>query len=85
MVDRGGEGGGDKGVGRGMFDVSDKSETLRTAVAEAIVKVEPATITLINEGKAPKGDIFEAAKLSADYGSKKNLGFTTILSSNTYR
>jgi cyclic pyranopterin phosphate synthase len=73
MVDRGGEGegGGDKGVGRGMFDVSDKSETLRTAVAEAIVKVEPSTITLINEGKSPKGDIFEAAKLSATMAAKR--------------
>ncbi len=29
----------------GVFDVGDKSETLRTAIAQAIVKVEPTTVT----------------------------------------
>ena len=44
----------------GMFDVSHKLETLRIAVAQAIVKVNPVTINLIKEGKSPKGDICEA-------------------------
>jgi cyclic pyranopterin phosphate synthase len=57
--------------GGGMFDVGDKSETLRTAVAQAIVKAEPATVTLIKEGKSPKGNIFEAAKLSATMAAKR--------------
>ena len=69
----------------GMFDVGDKPETLRTAVAQAIVKVEPATITLIKEGKSPKGCIFDAARLSATMASQANLGSVTILSSNTHR
>jgi cyclic pyranopterin phosphate synthase len=64
-VERGG------GEGGGMFDVSDKSETLRTAVAQAIVKAEPTTVTLIKEGKSPKGNIFEAAKLSATMAAKR--------------
>jgi cyclic pyranopterin monophosphate synthase len=55
----------------GMFDVGDKPETLRTAVAQAIVKVEPATINLIKEGKSPKGCIFDAARLSATMAAKR--------------
>lgn len=55
----------------GMFDVGDKPETMRTAVAQAIVKVEPATITLIKEGKSPKGNIIDAARLAATTGAKK--------------
>jgi cyclic pyranopterin monophosphate synthase len=55
----------------GMFDVGDKSETLRTAVAQAIIKVEPTTVTLIKEGKTPKGSIFDAARLSATMGAKR--------------
>ena len=55
----------------GMFDVGDKPETLRTAVAQAIVKVEPATITLIKAGKSPKGCIFDAARLSATMAAKR--------------
>ena len=55
----------------GMFDVGNKPETLRTAVAQAIVKVEPATITLIKEGKSPKGCIFDAARLSATMAAKR--------------
>jgi cyclic pyranopterin monophosphate synthase len=57
--------------GGGMFDVGDKSETLRTAVAQAIVKVKPATVTLIKEGRSPKGNIFEAAKLSGTMAAKR--------------
>ncbi|MGA9149087.1 MAG: bifunctional molybdenum cofactor biosynthesis protein MoaC/MoaB [Candidatus Nitrosopolaris sp.] len=55
----------------GMFDVGDKSETLRTAVAQAIIKVEPTTVTLIKEGKSPKGSIFDAARLSATMAAKR--------------
>jgi cyclic pyranopterin monophosphate synthase len=55
----------------GMFDVADKPETLRSAVAQAIVKVEPATITLIKEGKSPKGSIFDAARLSGTMAAKR--------------
>ena len=55
----------------GMFDVGDKSETFRTAVAQAIVKVEPTTVALIREGKSPKGNIFDAAKISASMAAKR--------------
>ncbi len=54
-----------------MFDVGHKAETYRIAKAQAIIKVKPETISLIKEGKAPKGDIFEAAKVAGTLGAKK--------------
>ncbi|MGH9987697.1 MAG: cyclic pyranopterin monophosphate synthase MoaC, partial [Nitrososphaeraceae archaeon] len=55
----------------GMYDVSDKPETFRTAAAQAIVKISPFTVTLVNEGKIPKGNIFDAAKVSANMAAKR--------------
>jgi cyclic pyranopterin monophosphate synthase len=55
----------------GMFDIGDKSETLRIATAQAIVKVRPKTIRLIKEGKSPKGNIVDAARISATTAAKR--------------
>ena len=55
----------------GMFDIGDKSETLRIATARAIVKVGPKTIQLIKEGKSPKGNIVDAARISATMAAKR--------------
>jgi cyclic pyranopterin monophosphate synthase len=55
----------------GMFDIGDKSETLRTATARAVVKVGPKTIQLIKEGKSPKGNIVDAARISATMAAKR--------------
>ncbi|HEY6755894.1 MAG TPA: bifunctional molybdenum cofactor biosynthesis protein MoaC/MoaB [Nitrososphaera sp.] len=55
----------------GMFDIGDKSETLRIATAQAIVKVRPKTIRLIKEGKSPKGNIVDAARISATMAAKR--------------
>src|SRR5919107_2908224 len=55
----------------GMFDIGDKSETLRTAVAQAIIKASPKTIDLIQQGKSPKGNIEDAARISATMGAKR--------------
>ena len=55
----------------GMVDVGDKPETQRVAVAQAIVKVEHTTMDLIKEGKSPKGNIVDAARLSATLAAKK--------------
>jgi molybdenum cofactor biosynthesis protein MoaC len=54
-----------------MFDVSNKPESLRTAIAQAIVKMHPDTVTLIREGRSPKGNIFEAVKFSATMAAKR--------------
>jgi cyclic pyranopterin phosphate synthase len=56
---------------KGMFDVSKKGDTLRFATAQAIIKVSPESIDLIKNEKTPKGDIIEAAKISATLGAKK--------------
>jgi len=55
----------------GMIDVGDKTETLRTALAQAIIKVSPKTIDLIKQGKSPKGNIEDAARISATMGAKR--------------
>ncbi len=54
-----------------MFDVSDKPDTLREAVAQAIVNVNPQTIQLIKEGKSPKGDVVENARIAGTIAAKK--------------
>ncbi|TLY09801.1 MAG: bifunctional molybdenum cofactor biosynthesis protein MoaC/MoaB [Thaumarchaeota archaeon] len=54
-----------------MFDVGDKPDTLRIATARAIVKVSAETVSLIREGKSPKGDIVDAARISATMGAKR--------------
>jgi len=55
----------------GMFNVGHKPETYRIAKAQAVLKVKPETISLIKEGKTPKGDIFETAKVSGTLAAKK--------------
>ena len=68
---RDGRGGG-RGDGRGgMFDVADKSDTLRLATAQAVVRISPLTLKLIKEGKSPKGNIFDAARIAATMAAKR--------------
>jgi cyclic pyranopterin phosphate synthase len=53
-----------------MVDVSDRPTTLRTAVAEAVVRfANPATVALVREGSA-KGDVLAAARLAGIMGAK---------------
>jgi cyclic pyranopterin monophosphate synthase len=59
----------------GMFDVTNKPDTLRTALAQAIVKTSPDTIRIIKEGKAPKGDVVEAARVAATMAAKRTWDF----------
>ena len=48
-----------------MVDITHKSNTLRVATAQAIVKVgSQETIDLINGGKVPKGDVFEMSRVA---------------------
>src|ERR687898_304284 len=55
----------------GMFDVSDKSDTLRLASAQATIKITPLTAKLIKEGRTPKGNIFDAARVAATLAAKR--------------
>ena len=53
-----------------MRDVSHKTKTARSARARAVVRLHPNTITLLREGKAPKGDPFPVAKVAAIQAAK---------------
>ena len=53
-----------------MRDISRKITTLRTAVAQATLRVSPSTIMLIRENKIPKGNPLEVAKVAAIQGAK---------------
>ena len=54
-----------------MFDISNKPESLRTAIAQAIVKMHPATASLVRDGKSPKGNLFEAVRFAATMAAKR--------------
>jgi molybdenum cofactor biosynthesis protein MoaC len=56
---------------RGMFDVGAKPDSYRTARARAVLNIDANTAVLIGQGKSPKGDILEAAKIAATSGAKK--------------
>ncbi len=55
-----------------MVDITHKSNTLRVAMAQAIVKVsKPETIAAIENGTVPKGDVFAMSKAAGLLGVKK--------------
>lgn len=55
-----------------MVDITNKSNTLREATAQAIVKVgDQKTIDLINSSQIPKGDVFEMSRAAGLLGVKK--------------
>ena len=54
-----------------MVDVSDKAATVRMAVAEGCVVMEPATIELVRRGDAKKGDVLGTARLAGIMAAKK--------------
>jgi molybdenum cofactor biosynthesis protein MoaC len=55
-----------------MVDITHKNTTLRTAIAQAIVKVsKPETITAIEENTVPKGNVFAMSKAAGLLGVKK--------------
>jgi cyclic pyranopterin phosphate synthase len=54
-----------------MVDITHKITTLRTAVAQAIVKVGSAeTIRAVLDKKVPKGDVLEAARIAGLFAVK---------------
>ena len=53
-----------------MRDISRKIKTLRTAAAQATLRLSPSTISLIKKNKIPKGNPLEVAKVAAIQGAK---------------
>ncbi|PSL07796.1 MULTISPECIES: bifunctional molybdenum cofactor biosynthesis protein MoaC/MoaB [Cecembia] len=55
-----------------MINITHKSNTLRKAIAQAIVKVSSQeTIQAVIEKKVPKGDVFEMAKVAGLFAAKR--------------
>jgi len=54
-----------------MVDVGDKPQTKRSAVASGIITMLPATLKLIQQGDAKKGDVLGIARIAAIQASKK--------------
>ena len=54
-----------------MVDVSEKSETVRTAVAAGRVKVNAETFALIKSGGMKKGDVLGTAQIAGIMGAKR--------------
>lgn len=54
-----------------MVDVGDKAATSRTAMAQGEVRMAPATLAAIRDGRVPKGDVLAAARLAGIMAAKK--------------
>lgn len=54
-----------------MVDVSAKATTVREAVAEAIVTMQPHTLAAIEAGNAPKGDVLGTARIAGIMAAKQ--------------
>lgn len=60
----------DKGAAH-MVDVSAKAITSRVAVARGFISMQPATLALVAEGRAKKGDVLGVARLAGIMAAKK--------------
>jgi cyclic pyranopterin phosphate synthase len=54
-----------------MVDVSHKQPTLRTAIAEAEVRLSPGLLSAIRSGGVAKGDVLGVARLAGIMAAKK--------------
>lgn len=54
-----------------MVDVADKAETRRVAIARGRIVMQPATLLMIQQGSAKKGDVLGVARIAAIQASKR--------------
>jgi cyclic pyranopterin phosphate synthase len=54
-----------------MVDVGGKAETKRIAVARGAIRMLPATLALVRDGNAKKGDVLGVARIAAIQGAKR--------------
>jgi cyclic pyranopterin phosphate synthase len=54
-----------------MVDVADKPVTYRVCVARGAVRMDPATLTRIAEGRLAKGDVLTTARLAGIQAAKR--------------
>lgn len=54
-----------------MVDVSEKEDSSRRAVAEGTLRMAPDTLSAIQAGATPKGDVLQVARLAGIQAGKK--------------
>ena len=54
-----------------MVDVGHKPEQHRTAIAEGVVRCQPATLAALRDRALPKGDVLTVAKIAAIQAAKR--------------
>ncbi|MCC7058677.1 MAG: cyclic pyranopterin monophosphate synthase MoaC [Burkholderiaceae bacterium] len=60
------------GAGRAhMVDIADKAVTHRVAIARGSIRMKPATLALVRQGSARKGDVIGVARIAAIQGAKR--------------
>ncbi len=60
----------EKGSAR-MVDVGAKPATERRATARGFVRLSPATVALVRDGKTPKGDVLSVARVAGIMAAKR--------------
>ena len=54
-----------------MVDVTDKNTTLRVAIAQSMISMEPATFEMIQKQTVKKGNVLETARIAGIMAAKK--------------
>lgn len=54
-----------------MVDVGAKAESVREATARGEVRMKPATLAMVREGRAHKGDVLAAAQIAGIQAAKR--------------
>ena len=54
-----------------MVDVGDKPVTAREATAEGFITLQPATLRAIADGKVPKGEVLNTARIAGILAAKR--------------
>jgi cyclic pyranopterin phosphate synthase len=54
-----------------MVDVSAKQETARIAIASGRIRMKPATLRMVAQGSAKKGDVLGVARIAAIQAAKR--------------
>ncbi len=61
-----------------MVDVADKPATVRLAVARGSVRMAAATLALVRDGRAAKGDVLGVARLAGIMAAKRTAGLIPL-------
>jgi cyclic pyranopterin phosphate synthase len=54
-----------------MVDITDKPVTVRQAIAEGFISLHPNTIAAITDGKVPKGEVLNTARIAGIQAAKR--------------